>query len=257
MGRKVNYFWRLFGTGLGFASFSVGGLLLRITVFPLVAVFSRTEEKRIARTRNLVCLSFRSFVFLLKLTGVIDVSRRGFDRLGQTNGRLVIANHPSLLDVVLLVAMMPKAQCIVKHSLMEHRFFGGVLQAAGYIRNDGNPEELLEKCKTSILNGHDILIFPEGTRSVPGTALKFQRGFANIAALVPCDIQPVVINCRPIALTKGSKWYEIPPSKVKFDISVEEQLDIETFLRHEPRSKVVRRLTRELEEYYSGKLCHE
>jgi len=253
---KINYAWRLLGTGLAFASFSIGGFFLALTVFPLIAHLSGTEEKRITRTRSMVSLTFRLFIFMLRGTGVISVEFNQINRLNTGQGRLVIANHPTLLDVVLLVSLMPKAQCLVKHSLLEHRFFGGCLRAAGYIRNDGDPQKLLEQCQKAIKTGHDIVVFPEGTRSTPGNDLKFQRGFANIAALTPCDIQPVVITCKPSTLTKGSKWYEIPPKKANFCITAAEQLDIEPILRHEPRPKAVRKLTRELEDFYNGKLSH-
>jgi 1-acyl-sn-glycerol-3-phosphate acyltransferase len=257
MVQKVNYLWRLIGTGIAFASFSAGGALMTVTAFPLVALLSRSEEKRTERTRHLICLTFRLFVFCLRAWRIIAFSVEGKERLADGKGRLVVANHPTLLDVVLLVSMMPKAQCVVKGELWSNRFLGGVMRAAGYVRNDGDPESTLEQCRAALALGQDIVIFPEGTRSVPGEALRFQRGFANIAALAPCDLQLVTITCHPSTLTKGSRWYDIPPQKPVFTISVGEELEIEPYIRQDPRSKVVRRLTRDLEAYYSGKLAYE
>ncbi|MDV7341020.1 lysophospholipid acyltransferase family protein [Terasakiella sp. A23] len=253
---KLNYLQRLIFTGLAFASFSLGGLLLTLTVFPVIAICSGAEEKRINRTRRMIHLCFRLFVFMLRITGILDCEVYERERLKTANGRLVVANHPTLLDVVFLISMMPKAQCIVKHELWDSKYLGGVMRAAGYIRNDGDPEALFEQCKRAIELGHDIVVFPEGTRTVPGKDLKFQRGFANIAALVPCDIQPVTISCVPPSLAKGQKWYEIPPKKMQFNFWVEEQLDIQAYLGHQPRSKAVRQLTRELEQHYCGKMSH-
>ncbi|MGB0683250.1 MAG: lysophospholipid acyltransferase family protein [Magnetovibrionaceae bacterium] len=176
--------------------------------------------------------------------------------MGNGKGRLIVANHPTLIDVVLLVSLMPQAQCIVKHSLWSHRFLGGVMRGAGYIRNDGNPETVLGQCRDAISQGLDIIIFPEGTRSVPGQSIKFQRGFANIATMAPCDIQLVTITCRPPTLAKGSPWYDIPPTRPAFQLTVDEQVDISRYLTNDPRSKIVRRLTRDLERHYSGILTN-
>ncbi|WP_417822320.1 lysophospholipid acyltransferase family protein [Terasakiella sp.] len=253
---KLNYFQRLVFTGLAFASFSLGGLLLTLTVFPAISIFSKTEEKRISRARKMIHLCFRFFVCMLRITGILNCDVYDRERLKAGKGRLIIANHPTLLDVVFLISMLPKAQCIVKHELWDSKYLGGVMRAAGYIRNDGDPEALFKQCKQAIKQGHDIVIFPEGTRSVPGKGLKFQRGFANIAALVPCNIQPITISCIPPSLAKGQKWYEIPPTKMQFNFWVEEQLDIQTYIGHQPRSKVVRKLTRDLEQHFSGKVSH-
>jgi 1-acyl-sn-glycerol-3-phosphate acyltransferase len=253
---KLNYLQRLFFTGLAFASFSFGGLVLAVSVFPAIAFLSKTEEQRINRTRKVIHLSFRFFVFMLCVTGILNCDVYERERLKSAKGQLIVANHPTLLDVVFLISMLPQAQCIVKHELWDSKYLGGVMRWAGYIRNDGNPELLLEQCKKAINQGHNIVVFPEGTRSVPGQKLKFQRGFANIAALVPCDIQPVTISCVPPSLAKGQKWYEIPPKKMQFNFWVEEQLDIQNYIGHQPRSKVVRQLTRELEQHFSGKVCH-
>lgn len=253
---KLNYFQRLIFTGLAFATFSLGGLMLSLTAFPAIAVFSKDEETRINRTRWLIHRCFGAFVFMLRITGILNSEVYDRERLKAGKGRLVVANHPTLLDVVFLISMMPKAQCIVKHELWDSKYLGGVVRAAGYIRNDGDPENLLKQCQKAIEQGHDIVVFPEGTRTVPGKDLKFQRGFANIAALVPCDIQPVTISCIPPSLAKGQKWYEIPPSKMEFRFWVEEELDIQNYIGHQPRSKVVRQITRELEQHYSGKVSH-
>jgi 1-acyl-sn-glycerol-3-phosphate acyltransferase len=155
------------------------------------------------------------------------------------------------------MSRVPDVQCIVKYELWDNRYLGGVMRAAGYIRNDGDPQMMLAQCEKALSRGQNILVFPEGTRSVPGQAVKFQRGFANIATHFSAPIQLVTIKCNPSTLTKGSPWYAIPAHQARFDITVDEQLDMSDYLRHEPRSLKVRKLTRQLEQYYVGKLCNE
>lgn len=245
------------GTGIAFASFGLGGLFLTVFVFRIIAAFTPEENLRIKRVRHVIFYTFRFFVYMLRISGVINSRFYAVDRLENCHGALIIANHPSLLDTVFLMSQMPNVQCIIKHELWENRFFGGVMPAAGYIRNDGDVDGLLDQCKFSLEKGQNILIFPEGTRTVPGQKVKFQRGFANIAVYFSTPIQLVTIKCDPSTLAKGSRWYDIPSRQSFFDITFHEQLDMNDYLRHEPRSIKVRRLTNELEQYYGRKLSYE
>lgn len=254
---RLNYIWRLIGTGIAFASFGLGGLFMSIFIFIPIALFTKDEATRIRRVRGVIYRAFRVFVYFLRVGGIIDSRFHETEKLKDVRGALIVANHPSLLDTVFLMSRMPDVQCIVKHELWDNPYLGGVMRAAGYIRNDGDAEMMLRQCEKALGSGQNILVFPEGTRSVPGQALKFQRGFANIATHFNAPIQLVTIKCEPSTLTKGSPWYAIPPRQARFDITFNEQLDMADYLRHEPRSLKVRKLTRELEQYYIGKLCNE
>jgi 1-acyl-sn-glycerol-3-phosphate acyltransferase len=254
---RINFLWRLVGTGVAFASFGIGGILMTIFVFPCIALISADEEKRIRRVRRSIYFAFRGFVAALRMGGVIDSRFHDAGRLINCHGVLIVANHPSLLDTVFLMSRMPNVQCIIKHELWSNRYLGGVMRAAGYIRNDGDPESMLQQCRKTLDAGQNILVFPEGTRTVPGQEVKFHRGFANIATFFKANIQLVTIKCEPSTLTKGNPWYAIPSRQARFDITFDEQLDMSDYLRHEPRSLKVRKLTRQLEQYYVGKLCNE
>jgi 1-acyl-sn-glycerol-3-phosphate acyltransferase len=175
--------------------------------------------------------------------------------LAKIGGRLIIANHPTLLDVVLLMALMPRAQCIVKHELWSSRYLGGVVRLAGYIPNNLAPESLLEACRTAINNGDNLIVFPEGTRTQPGKLPRFQRGFANIALLTAAKIQLITITCKPLTLTKGEPWWRIPERRPHFRILVGEELDTHDLLQRQERSLAARALVRYIETYYGEQLA--
>src|SRR5207245_4177193 len=125
-----------------------------------------------ARTRRLLAASSRCFIALLRLLGVIELAVAGRDRLERLRGAVVVANHPSLLDVVLLLSLIPNAQCVVKHQLWRNPFLRRVVAAAGYIRNDQPAEAFLACCVASLRAGQNLLIFPEGTRTRPGRPVR-------------------------------------------------------------------------------------
>ncbi len=202
--------------------------------------------------QGIVHWSFRLFVGTMTSLGVIAVEVEGKAVLRADRGRLIIANHPSLIDVVLLVSLLRRTQCVVKHQNWRNPFMRGVLVATGYIRNDDDPEQLIEACAQVLRAGENLLIFPEGSRSVPGQPRVLQRGFANIALAAQAPIRLVTIRCVPPTLTKGAKWYEIPPTRSLFTVAVHELIDVRALVGEEPPSIAVRRLTQPCRPSFQG-----
>jgi len=248
---RASRWWRVPATGFAFALLGLGGLFLAVTVFPLVAAMSRCESVRLRRTQATIRQSFRAYLAVLRFLGVIRLEIVGRDRLAGCSGALIVANHPTLLDVVLLMALVPNAQCVVKHALWKDRFLGPVVRAAGYIRNDTDAESFVGNCRDTLARGNNLIIFPEGTRTVPGQRRHFQRGFANVALMAHIDLQPIRIDCDPITLTKGVPWYQVPKRRAAFRVSVGERIAIAPFLACGSRAVGARRLAGHLETYFT------
>ena len=248
----INYAWRLLWTGIAFASFSIGGFVLAVTIFPLLALFSRDAAQRAQRFRAILRLAFRLFLAVLHVSGVLRVVVKGQERLATTRGAVIVANHPSLIDVVILAARLPATQCIVKPALWQHRFLGPVMRAAGYIPSDSDGETMLRRCREALAQGDNLIIFPEGTRSRPGAGIRFQRGFANIAVLADAPILPVFIRCDPPTLLKGDRWYDIPDRRVLFELDVKFPICVDTAAAAPARGREARRLTREINGAFAG-----
>ena len=244
--------WRLPATGFGFAVFFLGGALVALTVFPVIGLLKRDAAARHDLTRATIRRMFRAYLAMLKALRVLTLEIHGTEVLNRIEGQLIVANHPTLLDVVLLMALVPRVQCIVKHELWQSRYLGGVVRQAGYIRNDLPPEDLLAACRAAISGGCNLVVFPEGTRTRPEQRVRFHRGFANIALLTGADIQTVSIKCAPMFLMKGQPWWQIPPRAPKFTVRVGEFLDIKEAGRDTIRPLAARALVRRLEQYYAG-----
>lgn len=254
--RIMDRAWRLIGTGFAFAFIFAGGAIGALTLFPVIACLTRPGERRHRPTREAIRRIFQFYIGMLQVLGLIRLKVEGAQVLADTKGRLVVANHPTILDVVLLISLLPRVQCIVKGELWRSRYLGGTMRAAGYIRNDLGASELLATCKTAIDDGNNVLIFPEGTRTKPNSPLHLQRGFANIALLSGARIQLVTITCNPLTLTKGEPWWRIPERRPDFSVSAGECLDTAGILNTEMRSLAARHLVKRLETYYAERLSH-
>lgn len=252
--RALNHTWRLVATGVAFSALGLGGIFLAVTIIPAATFFVPDRAQRARRAHTIIRTSFRAYVWVLQFLGVIRLQVIGAEKLGACKGAMIVANHPTLLDVVLIMSLVPSAQCVVKHQLWRNPFLRPIVSAAGYIRNDVDPELLIIKCSEALARGENLIIFPEGTRTTPGAAVRFRRGFAHIATLTAADLQLVTITCEPITLVKGQSWYEIPHRAPTFLIVVDKKIEIKPLLQSGPRPLVARRLVSDLETYYHGRL---
>ena len=247
---RLNYCWRLIATAISFSIFGLGGVLLSLTIFPIVNLLIWNQKRRKVVGQYIVHLSFRFFIGFMNRTGILDYEIVGREKL---NGQpcLILVNHPSLIDVVFLISFMKKVDCIVKQSLLRNPFTIGPVRAAGYIGN-GGAERLVDDCVQSLASGNSLVMFPEGTRSKPGQPLSFQRGAANMVVRAECPIRPVTISVNPTTLTKAEKWYQIPPKKFKVVIRIGDDLDVMPLIASAPNQTIAtRQLTRYLEEYFT------
>ncbi|MGO2291691.1 MAG: lysophospholipid acyltransferase family protein [Pseudoalteromonas sp.] len=243
--------YRVIATGSAFALFSGGGLVLSILVFSIQRLLYRDINQRNQAARTAVHYSFKFFVGYMRLVGILRLDIDKLDTIKRAKGQLIIANHPSLIDVVVLISIVRNADCVVKADLWKNPFLKGVVKATGYINNDADPDYFLGQCRQSFARGSNLIVFPEGTRTKPATALKFKRGAANIALRTEVDMLPVLIDVNPVTLTKGQKWYQVTDRRFTFKMRVLPVYLIEPYLQGEQITNTVRQLTRDLQAYFN------
>lgn len=244
--RLVDRAWRIFATGLAFSMFGLVTLLLSLSLFPLLAVTASDIDRAARRVQAAVHYGCRWFVWFMKTLGLISYDISGREHLAAP-GRLIVANHPSLIDVLFLFAWLPQLDCIVKQELWLNPYLRRAVGWAGYIGN-ATPEGLVESCAESLRRGRTLVVFPEGTRSTPGRPMRLQRGAARIALQSGAPVVPVQISCEPITLTKSLKWYQVPERTPHYSFKVLPALQAESY-RHaeEPTAQAARRLTAQFE----------
>ena len=247
--QKIDYSWRLLATAISFTGFGVGGVLLWLLVFPLLAIWPGSRAERACRAQRTVNISFYVFIGLMHRLGVMTYEIVGLEKLNRP-GQLIVANHPTLVDVVFLLSRIRQASCIVKASLWHNPAMRGPILNAGYISN-ADSETMLAACSAWLQAGGAMVIFPEGTRSVPGQVYRFQRGAAAIALQAASSITPVTLTCSPGTLSKTHAWYQIPPRRFHLQMLVGDDVDLAPFRALQPRSIAVRRLTRSLQDYFT------
>ncbi|WP_432722069.1 lysophospholipid acyltransferase family protein [Jeongeupia wiesaeckerbachi] len=243
----LNRVWRIGATGFCFAVFGLGGLVILCLLLPLLQLLPG-KTRRLHAAKNTLHYGMRLFSGLMALVGVISYEVRGAEKL-RRNGLFVLANHPSLIDVVLLMSLVRRPDCVVKAALWDNPFTCGPVRFAGFISNASGPG-VVDDCVASVRAGNNLIVFPEGTRSVPGQPLVLQRGAANIAVRGPLAITPVSISVSEPMLTKGSKWYRVPQRKPHFILTVHDDVHPDQLFDQEP-ALAARRLTDWLTQFFT------
>ena len=132
------------------------------------------------------------------------------------DGPLVMAaNHPSLLDAVLLLAYLPNAVCVMKSSLSMNPLFGPAARLAGYVPNRDVLEMVL-KAREALDGGAQLIIFPEGTRTVASPLNALQAGAGMIAAKSHVPVQMLIFEYSSPYL--GKTWPLFRPPELPLEV---------------------------------------
>lgn len=190
---KLKTWYRIFVKLLLFFVFGVGSILLITLVFPTIRLVSTNNLQFKRRSRKAMCYTQQFFVFLGRITGGFRLKVEEREYLSHLKGRIIVANHPSLLDVVMLLSVIPNADCIIKASLGQRNILRNIVNTL-YIPNSLDFDQLTAACTKSLEEGNCLIIFPEGTRTKADGILEFKKGAARISLSSGAPIVAVCIG---------------------------------------------------------------
>ncbi len=262
MRNSIAYALQVARAALGFAVFGAMAPVLGVVALPLAQIRARAGSDRELWMQRVVHRAARIFMRMLDRLGVVESAGFGVERLCEAGPRLLVANHPTLIDVLALLAYIPQADLIVSMQRARNPFLRRLIASCGYLRNDDGLA-IVGECVDRLRAGRSLIIFPEGTRSPRRGLQRLQRGAAHIALRVPCDLLPVVIRCDPPAFGKGQKWYDLPARAIRLTLAVGEPIATESVTRPLAKSAsgtgvalpaAARRLTAQLRETFEKAL---
>lgn len=209
-------------TGFLFVVFGLAGLLFYFPFGPWLRFRHKDPTERRQAARRLVAGWFGIFLRLCEALGTIRVVVKNPEAL-RSPGLLLAPNHPSLLDIVVLLSLLPNGTTVVKESLVHNSFTRAPIRNAGYLPNTLGAEAL-EHAREELASGASLVIFPEGTRTpcdLPeGTYPRMHRGIAVLALETDTPLTPVRITARPRWLTKEVAWWHLPDEPMTLTVEV-------------------------------------
>jgi 1-acyl-sn-glycerol-3-phosphate acyltransferase len=243
--RRASLPWRVYETlamGIG-----LGGLaVLCLLWLPFAMLLYPLLPKAAGQTlgRHAISLIARLYLGLLKWVCACRFDLSELDRLRSDAPVIVAANHPSLLDAVLILSRLPNAVCVMKASLMDNVLFGSGARLARYIRNHA-PVEMVLGAREELRGGAQLIIFPEGTRTTDFPVGPCLPGTGLIAARAGVPVQTVLIEFSTPYL--GKTWPLFRPPQLPLRCRVRRGR------RFDPPVDV-RAFTLELEAYFRTEL---
>lgn len=200
------------------------GLLLLLGVLSLAwnaialllyPFLSRRQGLRLGRA--VIAGAYRWFWMVAGKTGILRTDLQALDCLRNEPGLIVVANHPSMLDALMLVSRLPRSACVMKASLMRNVFLGPGARLARYIPND-QPRTMIRSAVADLQQGGQLVLFPEGTRTTGEVLNRFRPGFTLMAKMAQAPIQTVFIDTDSPYLGKGWPLWRLPPLPIVFSV---------------------------------------
>lgn len=120
--------------------------------------------------------------------------------ISEIHSSVIVCNHSSYLDPILLISLLPQQCTIVKSTFFKVPFFSWLLNTSGYLPS--TPSEMmgpamidhLKSITEQLAAGGNLFIFPEGTRSHDGALAPFSKGVFSIARYCNAPLKLVFIE---------------------------------------------------------------
>jgi len=189
---KPLYALRVFTKWFSFFIFGLCSLILGITVLPFMRLILHPRERFQKHGRRFISYAFRFFIFIMHSLRGLNLEVDNHEKYRNLSSKIIVANHPSLLDVVILIALIPNADCVVS-AYHKYSILAGVVRQL-YILGSRELEDILQTCTESLKQGNCLIIFPEGTRTPRIGKPILKKGAARIALASGCGIVPVHIG---------------------------------------------------------------
>lgn len=191
----------------------LGGMSLTWNVVSLLLYPLLTRQQGEVVGRAAISSVYRGFWACAQWLGLMRIDSTGLDALRGDAGLIIAANHPSLLDALVVIARVPRGICVMRASLMRNPFLGAGAQLARYIRNDP-PRRMIRSAVANLKAGGQLVLFPEGTRTTHPPVNRFRPGITLISAMAQVPIQTVLIEIDSPYLRKGWPIWRAPPFPV-------------------------------------------
>lgn len=199
-------FWCVGLLGLGTLLWTPVAMLLRL-------VLPRKTGFRVGR--GVARRFFAFYLASLRATGYVRIDLEALSHLEEQRGIIVAANHPCLLDALMLLSRLPEGVPLMKAALERSVFWGAPAHLAGYISNR-NITQTVRLARERLREGAQVLIFPEGTRTESWPLGPLRGAVAIIAQRAQAPVQTVIIETNTLFLSKFWPLHRVPPLPLHF-----------------------------------------
>lgn len=236
--------WRSILVLLEMILFALGALFIGCVLFPLLSLRYKGNIRR-QKFAQIIHDSWNVFIKVMEKSGEIKVHIKG--ELSQIKGKIVVASHPSFIDIILLIGNMQPSLCLAKKSILKNPIMRNIVKSL-YIINDIDPVEFKKSAVEALKEGYNIVIFPTGTRTLPDEKIKIHKGAAQIAIASGVDIVPVKIETDYPFLIKNHFPLDANDKTVNYILTIQEPIKLSDFDPELSEIKLRNKITERIKE---------
>jgi 1-acyl-sn-glycerol-3-phosphate acyltransferase len=148
-----------------------------------------------------------------------DLKTEGLENVPKSGGVLLVANHQSYLDPVLVaVRLYRPVSFLAKSELFENPFLAGLIRLlkAFPVRQGEGDVGAVKEVIRRLGEGYALNIYPEGTRTITGDIEPLEKGIALVIRRANVPVVPVAIHGSFEAWPKGSAIFHPHPIRLKY-----------------------------------------
>lgn len=214
----LSFRWRQLAFGFVLGQLGASLLFLSCIARAVALLLPRAVAARVGRSS--VSFIYRRCWASATRLGLMDLDAGALDALRvEPGGLIVAANHPTMLDAMLVVARLPRSVCVMRADLMRNVFLGPGARLASYIGNDSG-RGMVRDSVAALRQGQVLVLFPEGTRTSTPPVNAFKPGITLIAKLAQVPIQTVLIQSDSPFLRKGWPLLRAPRQVVRIRVTL-------------------------------------
>lgn len=207
-----------------FGIFGIGALILNILIFP-IAKLLLNKTNYLYFSSNIIQKLWQFFVLLCKITGMIQIKIKDLEKIKSVRNKVIVATHPSFIDIVILLSIIPRSTCLVKSSLSKNPLLNNIINSI-FILEDETVENLKSHTKYMIDNGFNVIIFPSGIRHRKNEYPKIRKGAATIAMNAQKNIVALKYYTDYDFLFINQPIYEAGSKPVTYELSYAGEIDV-------------------------------
>ena len=211
-----------------FVIFGIGTIVIGNIIFPLIKLLF-PQKYRLNTYSNVIQASWKVFVKFLIFINIIDVDVKDIERLKNIKNSIIVSTHPSFIDGVVLISLIPKTTCLVAERLSTNPITKQIVNTMFII--SGNSLDKIVKNSTKMLeNNFNVLIFPSGIRHKKNEYPKIRKGAALIAINSKKNIVPINLTTDIDFLQINEPVNKPVEKQVVYNVEVGEEINTEKYI---------------------------
>ena len=223
-----------------FFIFGIGAGILNFLLFPFIK-----NNKELCS--DIIHNTWRFFVNLMMF---LKLFRLDVKKLEKIENKVIVSTHPSFIDIVILIALIPRSTCFVKKELAHNPILKNLVTSI-FITNEVELDELKSESKKMLDRGFNVIIFPSGIRHRRDEFPKIRKGASLVALNAGKNIVPIKMFSDRDFLFINQPFYAVSDRCVNFEIEQMREINIADFIGE---SEIItkQRLTHKIEEELYG-----